>query len=154
MSLPAHNPIDAEWLVRGAPVDHCGSEHRPCSGCVAETPHELFIVMAGYTAGFGAPFFAKPFMKKASTRGKLGGTKGKVAQCTRCDSIWPVDNGGSDVLEAIGVGRDGAVHPSQVLDAANRAADAEQAALSRRDRATQDPESGQVPESRVPKSRD
>lgn len=76
---------------------------------VALQPHEEFLVVIGSAIGFGAPFFAKPFMKRTSTSGKIGGIRGRLAQCTTCNSLWPSDNAGSDALARAGFSREGLV---------------------------------------------
>ena len=124
MSLPKHNPIDIEWFVRGTPVDHIGTEKRECRACGTQTTQECFRVVVGSAVGFGAPVFVKPFLKRSSTRGKIGGTRGELSQCTVCDSLWPMNLDGSSVLLKMGLDHDGAVNPLIAYHAKNEAAKA------------------------------
>ena len=64
----------------------------------------------GSPVGFGAPFFAKPFLKHSSTKGKIGGKTGHVVQCTRCNSLWAIDNDGVQALAKGGL-------PSELIPA-------------------------------------
>jgi hypothetical protein len=104
MSLPACNPIDYEWLARGFPIDHVGTLNYSCKICDASTPHEKFLILSGKYVGFGAPFFVKPFQKHCSTKGKVGGIRGHVVQCTQCNSLWAFDQEGVEALAAVGLG--------------------------------------------------
>jgi len=122
MSLPKHNPIDIEWFVRGTPVDHIGTEKRECRACGTHTTHECFRVVFGSPVGFGAPVFVKPFLKRSSTKEKIGGTRGELSQCTVCDSLWPMNLDGSSVLLKMGLDHDGAVNPLIAYHAKNEAA--------------------------------
>jgi hypothetical protein len=122
MSLPKHNPIDIEWFVRGTPVDHIGTQSRNCPACGKQTVHECFHVVYGSPIGFGAPVFVKPFLKKSSTKGKIGGTRGELSQCTVCDSLWPMNLDGSSVLMKMGLNHEGAVNPLIAYQAKNDAA--------------------------------
>lgn len=124
MSLPKHNPIDIEWFVRGTPVDHIGTQNRNCPACGKQTVHECFHVIFGSPIGFGAPVFIKPFLKKSSTKGKIGGTRGDLSMCTVCDSLWPMNRDGSAVLLKMGLDADGAVNPLIAYKAKNDAATA------------------------------
>lgn len=123
MSLPAHNPIDAEWFARGIPIDHLGSHTQECRACGKTTVQEGFHVVVGSPVGFGAPVFVKPFLKRSSTKGKIGGTRGNISQCTVCDSLWPMDLDGSAVLLTFGFDADGIVHPAVAYKARNKAAE-------------------------------
>lgn len=122
MSLPAHNPIDAEWFARGIPIDYLGSKKLECRACGKTTVQEGFHVVVGSAIGFGAPVFVKPFLKRSSTKGKIGGTRGNISQCTMCDSLWPMDLDGSAVLMTFGFDADGIVHPAVNYKARNQAA--------------------------------
>lgn len=124
MSLPPHNPIDTEWLVRGTPVDHIGTQKRECRACGTQTTHECYHVIVGSPVGFGAPVFVKPFLKRSSTKGKIGGTRGDLSQCTVCDSLWPMNLDGSSVLLKLGLNHDGVVNPMIAYRAKNDAASA------------------------------
>jgi len=146
MPLPAHNPIDTEWFTRGTPLDHIGTQTLNCKACAKSTIHECFRVVVGSTIGIGAPFFVKPFMKRASTTGKVGGTRGEVSQCTACDSLWPMNHDGKAVFLAIGFDPEGMVNPSIAYEAQNRQAEQQEQSSTAQ---TWDP-----PESRVKKTRD
>ena len=123
MALPEHNPIDFTWFARGAPIDHLGTKSFPCGGCQKDTTQEFFKIIAGSHVGFGAPFFVKPFTKKSSTVGKVGGVRGLVSQCTVCDSLWPADLDGSAALMKMGLPHDGILNPNFAYDAETRSAE-------------------------------
>lgn len=122
MTLPPHNPIDFEWFARGMPIDHLGTRTLACRACGQDTMQECFKIIAGNSVGFGAPFFAKPFMKRSSTIGKVGGTRGEVSQCTVCDSLWPMTPDGAAALMKMDLPHDGLVNPNFQYEAENRAA--------------------------------
>ena len=126
MSLPACNPIDYGWFSRGLPIDHQGTVHLECKVCNSNTKHEKFYIVVGSSVGIGAPFFAKPFLKRSSTTGKLGGVRGTVAQCTSCNSIWPFDKAGGDALARAGLSRDGEVSLERMNEYRNRLAEEEE----------------------------
>lgn len=114
MTLPACNPIDYGWFSKGAAIDHVGTQNHLCKVCDSSTLHEKFVILVGSPVGFGAPFFAKPFMKHSSTKGKIGGTRGQVVQCRQCNSLWAFDQEGVQALAKAGL-------PSELiaLDRAN-----------------------------------
>jgi hypothetical protein len=114
MTLPACNPIDYGWFSKGAAIDHVGTQNHLCKVCDGSTLHEKFVILVGSPVGFGAPFFAKPFMKHSSTKGKIGGTRGHVVQCRQCNSLWAFDQEGVQALAKAGL-------PSELiaLDRAN-----------------------------------
>jgi hypothetical protein len=116
MTLPAHNPIDAEWLVKGVPIDHLGTIRMICECCGKETAQEQFRLVVGEVIGLGTPFFIRPFMKRQSTKGKLGGVRGLITQCTVCDSLWPFDASGRAVLGAAGLIPKGMISSAHVAD--------------------------------------
>ena len=95
MTLPACNPVDYGWFSKGAAIDHVGTQNHLCKVCEGSTLHEKFVILVGSPVGFGAPFFAKPFMKHSSTKGKIGGTRGHVVQCRQCNSLWAFDQEGA-----------------------------------------------------------
>lgn len=103
MTLPACNPIDYGWFSKGAAIDHIGTLKQLCKVCDEETLHEKFVILVGSPIGFGAPFFAKPFMKHSSTKGKIGGAKGHVVQCRQCNSLWAFDQDGIQALAKAGL---------------------------------------------------
>ena len=107
MGLPIHNPIDGGWCQKGSPIDHLGTIEFDCKACGKVTRHEKFLLLAGRYVGFGAPSFVKPFQKRASIRGKVGGTKGIVVQCVACDSLWAFDQTGQEAMEKLGYPREG-----------------------------------------------
>ena len=98
MTLPDCNPVDYGWFAKGAAIDHLGAENYHCKVCDELTLHEKFLIVVGSPVGFGAPFFAKPFMKHSSTKGKIGGTRGQVVQCRQCNSLWAFDYEGAQAL--------------------------------------------------------
>ena len=114
MGLPIHNPIDSGWIAKGAPIDHLGSVDFHCDACGEQSRHEKFLLLAGRFIGVGAPFFAQPFMKRASTKGKAGGTKGNIVQCTQCDSLWSFDESGETVLSMLGFPAAGLPSPTHL----------------------------------------
>jgi hypothetical protein len=116
MGLPIHNPIDSGWIAKGAPIDHLGSINFHCDACGKESRHEKFLLLAGKFIGVGAPFFAQPFMKRASTKGKAGGTKGHIVQCTQCDSLWSFDESGETVLSMLGLPPAGLPSPTHLAE--------------------------------------
>jgi len=103
MALPTCNPIDYGWFSQGAALDHEGTIKNFCKVCDLDKNHEKFIILVGSSVGFGAPFFAKPFIKHSSTKGKLGGTKGRVIQCTGCNSLYAFDQDGVQALAKAGL---------------------------------------------------
>ena len=126
MTFPSCNPIDYGWFNRSVPIDHLGTVRRECPGCETSTVHEEFLVVIGSAIGFGAPFFAKPFMKRTSTSGKIGGIRGRLAQCTSCNSLWPTDNAGSDALTRAGFSREGLVAIEYMAEFRDRQAEVRQ----------------------------
>ena len=123
MSLPLHNPIDFGWLVKGVPIDHTGTISAYCECCGSSTTQEQFKLVVGEILGFGTPVFIRPFVKRQSTRGKVGGTKGLIMQCTTCDSIWPFDNSGREVLDAAGLLPGGMVSTTHTAEYEKRLAE-------------------------------
>ena len=103
MTLPACNPIDYGWFAKGAAIDHISTIDFNCKVCDSSTKHEKFLILVGSQVGFGVPFFAAPFVKHTSTKGKLGGKRGHVAQCRQCNSLWAIDQGGIDALAKAGL---------------------------------------------------
>ena len=116
MGLPIHNPIDSGWIAKGAPIDHLGSVDFYCDACGRESRHEKYLLLAGRYIGMGAPVFAKPFMKRATTKGKAGGTRGNIVQCATCDSLWSFDESGEIVLSMLGFPDKGMPSPTHVAD--------------------------------------
>ena len=114
MTLPACNPIDYGWFAKGAAIDHVGTIDYECKVCDRTTKSEKFFIVVGSQVGFGVPFFAAPFVKHTSTKGKIGGKRGNVVQCRECNSLWSFDQSGAEALAKGGL-------PSELiaLDKAN-----------------------------------
>jgi hypothetical protein len=115
MRLPVVNPIDSRWLPAGVPIDHEGSTHFQCLACGATTTAEHFVVILGRYGGFGAPFFAKPFMRRASTKGKVG-NRSRFIQCCHCESLFPNDATAYAQLREAGLQEDAFVAADHVVD--------------------------------------
>ena len=116
MGLPIHNPIDSGWVSKGSAIDHLGSVNFHCDACGKESRHEKYLLLIGRYIGFGVIVFAAPFMKRASTKGKVGGTRGHIVQCTKCDSLWSFDESGEIVLSMLGFPAAGMPSPTHVAD--------------------------------------
>lgn len=123
MTFPTCNPVDYGWFTKSVPIDHIGTIRRDCDVCEKSTTHEEFLVVIGSNIGFGAPFFAKPFMKRTTTAGKIGGIRGRLAQCTICNSLWPTDQAGSNALAKVGFSKDGLVGLEYMAEYRNRQAE-------------------------------
>jgi len=123
MSLPQHNPIDTGWFNKGVALDHTGTIRFFCECCGHETTQEQFKLVVGELLGFGTPFFVRPFMKRQSTKGKVGGTRGLLTQCTVCDSLWPFDQSGREVFAAVGLPVEGAIASTHGADYEKRKAE-------------------------------
>lgn len=102
-SLPRTNPIDYGWFNRGTPIDWIDTVEFTCGVCSCVQPHEKFKIAVGVWYGLGAPTFVAGFTKRSSTKGKFGGKRGLVVQCTSCNSLWPFDESGSVALEKGGL---------------------------------------------------
>jgi len=120
MALPQHNPIDFQWFVKGVPIDHTVNAY--CECCGVSRTQEQFKLLVGEKIGFGTPVFIRPFMKRQSTKGKIGGVRGLIMQCTTCDSLWPYDDSGREVLGAAGLIPNGMVSSTHVADYEKRLA--------------------------------
>ena len=123
MSLPLHNPIDFGWFVKGIAIDHTGTVTAYCECCGDTGAQEQFKVVVGEKLGFGTPVFVRPFVKRQSTKGKIGGVRGMIMQCTTCDSLWPFDDSGRELLDAVGFIPDGMVSPTHAADHEKRLAE-------------------------------
>ena len=123
MSLPQHNPIDFGWFNKGVALDHTSTIRFFCECCGVETSQEQFKLVVGQVLGFGTPFFVQPFMKRQSTKGKIGGTRGLITQCTVCDSLWPFDHTAQEVLAAAGISADGLISETHIADYEKRKAE-------------------------------
>src|SRR5690554_1958521 len=85
-AIAERHPIDEGWFPRGTPIDHVAREKASCVSCDTDTTQDGYRVILGTHGGFGAPFFVKPFLKRQSTRGKLG-LRSYWWSCTRCGSL-------------------------------------------------------------------
>lgn len=124
MGLPSVNPLSAGWVNKGAAFDHLGSSSIDCAACGTQHRAERYRLLIGHKGGFGAPVYFKPFMKKASTAGKFGGTKGVFAQCTGCTSMWPEDDGALAILDLWDIKSGGLIAPQIRFEYENRRAQA------------------------------
>jgi hypothetical protein len=111
MGLPRHNPIDAEWLSRGTPIDHVGTRELYCKACESTTKQEGYKVIVGNAWAVGTPWFVRLFKKSNTTGGVFGGVSGLLSQCIVCDSLWPFNHDGKAVLAKLGAPTDGLVNP-------------------------------------------
>lgn len=102
MSLPHPNPIDAEWLVRGAPLDLIATDQIACISCNTTTTQDLYRTMMEGYGGVGAPFFITPFIRRRSTSGKLG-KKSEWIFCRECQSFRPQDQNAREYAERMGL---------------------------------------------------
>lgn len=100
--LPQINPVDEEYLQRGAPVDHLGDEQFDCPNCQVEVAAGRFRTIFGTYGGVGVPFFVKPFLKHVSTRGKIG-TKSEWLLCQTCRCFVPGDRKAQDWAASVGL---------------------------------------------------
>lgn len=89
--VPARDPISEGWMNKGAPVDYIGRTTRSCPRCQGETTQDEYKVILGRHGGVGAPYFIKPFLKRSSTKGKVG-TKSNWFVCANCGSMLPGDD--------------------------------------------------------------
>lgn len=131
MSLPGHNPIDAGWFRKGVPLDHLGTTRRYCECCGEPTTQEQFRAVAGSSFGFGSPMFVQSFVKRQSTRGKFGGVKGEISQCTVCDSLWPDGPNGERLLSAAEFPAAGVISPRFIADYEKRIAQEQEDEVSK-----------------------
>ena len=122
MSLPAVNPIDSGWFRRGTPIDHLGTVTVDCRACGSKQRAERYKVILGSSGGLGAPVFVAPFLKRRSTVGKIGGSRGTFSQCTKCRSLWPDDDQARQALARNGSDVDGLVAPAVAYEMLNREA--------------------------------
>lgn len=97
------HPIDEGWIKRGAPIDHIGRHVMACAPCGdVETLHDGYRVIFGGHTGLGAPAFVRPFLKRQSTRGKLG-NRSQWWSCTSCGSLTPGDGEAVAVASRLGM---------------------------------------------------
>lgn len=104
----ARDPISEGWMRRGAPVDHVGRMVRSCPRCQNETTQDEYRVIMGKSLGVGVPYFVRPFMKRASTKGKVG-KRSNWFVCAQCGSMLPADAAGQEEARAVGT-PDGFLH--------------------------------------------
>lgn len=72
-------------------MDLIDSHTKRCPVCATETEQDRYRVILGKYGGIGAPFFVKPFMRRASTTGKVG-RKSVWDLCVQCRSFLPHDS--------------------------------------------------------------
>ena len=118
--LPDANPIDAGYLSRGGAVNHLGTTTIFCEACGTDRTAERYRMILGTSFGFGAHAFAKPFLKRSSTKGKLG-KRGTYSLCTECLSLWSEDDGARTALERLGADPEGIVPEHMHYEVLNRA---------------------------------
>lgn len=99
--VPARDPISEGWMNRGAAVDHVGRMVRGCICCSTETTQDEYKVIMGKSLGVGVPYFVRPFMKRASTKGKMG-KRSNWFVCAQCGSMLPADAAGQEAAQALG----------------------------------------------------
>ena len=123
--LPEINPIDAGYIHRGGAVDHLGTTTIFCQACGSDQKAERFRMIMGRNFGFGAHIVVRPFLKRSSTRGKIG-KRGTYALCCQCQSLWSQDQGARDSLENLGADPDGVVADHMAYEALNRSIEKEE----------------------------
>lgn len=101
MPFPSSNPIEAGWFSKGTPVDATGSCSVACPNC-GLSEGEGFVAIVGRHGGLGAPYFIKPFLKRASTRGKVG-ERSSWSQCTKCNALMAQDSEAHKALRGMGL---------------------------------------------------
>ena len=121
MGLPTINPIDHGWLPRGIPIDHLGTDVRRCEICLKESDIDSYQIMLGKYGGFGTPFFVSPFVKRQSTKGKIG-HKGHYQMCRNCKSLLPLDERARNALAASGMPQRGLIEEVVLADLESRSA--------------------------------
>lgn len=102
MSLPSPNPIDAQVLPRGLPLDLLSSSQEHCKKCSSTTTQDRYRTMMDGWGGMGAPFFVAPFLKRRSTAGKVG-RKSEWLFCRSCLSLRPLDETARSHAEMMGL---------------------------------------------------
>ena len=96
------DPISEGWMAKGAPVDYIGRITAHCPSCGDETAQDEYRTIMGRYSGFGSPYFVRPFIKRSSTRGKVG-RRSVWAVCSRCGSMLPVDQAAEEFAASIGI---------------------------------------------------
>lgn len=102
MALPQPNPISEEYLVRGAPLDLLGSVEEACETCGRVAVQDRYRAVMRPIAGIGAPRFARPFIERSSTAGKLG-KRSEWRFCRSCTSFIPLDANAREVCAGLGL---------------------------------------------------
>ena len=120
--LPIPNPIDSGLLPRGGAVNHLGSTTIECVACGGVERAERYRMILGAQFGFGSHAFIKPFLKRSSTKGKLG-RRGTYAMCCKCHSLYPQDEGAEESLARAGFNIDGIIPEHMHYEVINRAAE-------------------------------
>ena len=121
MRLPAINPIDHGWFPQGIPIDHLGTDVRHCEICLKESEIDSYQIMLGNYGGFGTPFFVSPFVKRKSTKGKIG-HKGRYQMCRNCKSLLPKDEGARNALATVGLPPRGLIEEAVLAEFESRSA--------------------------------
>jgi hypothetical protein len=98
---PVRDPISEGWMQRGAPVDYLGRYSTFCPRCQQETVQDEYRTIMGNYAGFGSPWFVRPFLRRQSTRGKVG-KRSVWTICSQCGSMLPVDEEARQFAAAMG----------------------------------------------------
>lgn len=101
MSTVARDPITEGWFVRGTPLDHQRRFNGSCPVCKRDTPQDEYVAILGKFGGMGAPVFAQPFLKKRSTKGKVG-SRSRWFSCSECGSLLPGDDEARKLAQAQG----------------------------------------------------
>lgn len=96
-------------MRKGAAVDHLGRYRAHCPRDEQETVQDEYRVIMGRSIGFGAPFFVRPFLKRQSTKGKVG-ARSVWTVCSECGAMLPVDETARN--QAAGLGQPTGFLPS------------------------------------------
>jgi hypothetical protein len=99
--VSVRDPISEGWLAKGAPVDYIGRTSGQCPSCNAETAQDEYRTIMGKFSGFGSPYFIRPFLKRSSTRGKVG-KRSVWTVCSQCGSMLPGDGAAREFAAALG----------------------------------------------------
>ncbi len=91
MPLPTPNPLTAELIPRGLPLDLLETVQQHCKSCSVSTTQDKYRTMMDGWGGMGAPFFVAPFLKRRSTVGKMG-RKSEWLFCRGCATFRPLDD--------------------------------------------------------------
>lgn len=91
MTQSPRDPVKEGWLPRGTPCDPTEDVARTCPACNRETTQDGFRIIMGRYGGLGAAFFVAPFLRRKSTKGKVG-QRSDWTLCRGCGSLLPVDS--------------------------------------------------------------